>query len=97
MRHELKTWSVPFAAVWDGLKPYEIRRNDRDYKVGDRLVLREWTPVTNRYLGRKVEVVVTYMTRGGEWGLPDDLCVLGFDPERRSCVPAQAAMARGRG
>lgn len=40
-RHELKTDPAVFGNTWDGYKPWEIRFNDRDYKSGDDLVLRE--------------------------------------------------------
>ena len=43
--HTLKTWPKPFEAVWEDKKRFEFRQNDRDFKVGDRLVLREWVPI----------------------------------------------------
>ena len=42
MIHELKILTEYFEAVASGRKRFEIRKNDRDYKVGDRLYLREW-------------------------------------------------------
>lgn len=45
-RHELKTWPKPFASILSGFKKHEIRVNDRDFREGDELCLREWNPVT---------------------------------------------------
>lgn len=75
--HVLKTHDGPFDASWRGLKPYEIRVNDRGYQVGDRLLLREYLANLEQFTGRWIRLEVTYMTRGGEWGLPENLCVLG--------------------
>ena len=62
--HELKVWPDYFAALIDeeNTKSFEIRENDRDYRVGDWLRLREWNPNTNDYTGSAISVRVTYMT-----------------------------------
>lgn len=69
MNHDLKIWPEFFEAVEDGSKTFEIRRNDRDYKVGDTLMLREFVPSTGlncaRYTGREILVEVTYITDFG--------------------------------
>jgi ASC-1-like (ASCH) protein len=61
MMHELKTLPQYFENVLIGLKTFEVRDNDRDYKVGDILVLKEWTISGHFYTGRELKVVVTYI------------------------------------
>lgn len=78
MRHELKTWPTFFCAVLARTKTYEIRKNDRNFQVGDELLLKEWDPQTQRYSGREISVEVSYMTKGGQWGIPEDICVMGI-------------------
>jgi hypothetical protein len=60
--HELKSYPQFFEAVLDGSKPFEIRKNDRSYAVGDRLILCEWIPASETYTGNSVSRVVTYLT-----------------------------------
>lgn len=40
--HELKITEPYFSDVAFGSKNFEIRKNDRDFKVGDILILRKW-------------------------------------------------------
>jgi hypothetical protein len=60
--HELKTWKVFFEPMWNNLKNFEIRWNDRDYKVGDRLRLMEYDNIERKYTGRFICKTIIYMT-----------------------------------
>lgn len=60
--HELKTEPSYFQAVLDGRKKFEIRKNDRDFQVGDKLILKEYDADVHVFTGRKVEVTVLYIT-----------------------------------
>ena len=59
--HALETWPEYFQAVKSGMKPFEIRENDRDYKIGDILILQEYIPETKEYTGETISVSVTYI------------------------------------
>jgi ASC-1-like (ASCH) protein len=61
MTHELKCWPEYFGAVWCGKKNFEVRKNDRGYRVGDELILREWNPNIESYTGRMLRMEVTYI------------------------------------
>ena len=67
-RHELKTWPKYFAAVRSGQKRFEIRRNDRDFKVGDILVLREFDPEDDAYTGQSEERQITFLLSEEDYG-----------------------------
>lgn len=58
--HDLKTWPEPFDAMATGVKTHEVRRNDRDFKIGDFLRLKRWDPVAEIYTGTEIVFRVTY-------------------------------------
>ncbi len=77
MRHELKTWPVYFEAMRSGKKRFELRRDDRGFKVGDTLVLREWQPGAEAYTGRTIEVQVIYTLKDAPGlGLLTGFCIM---------------------
>lgn len=43
-KHDLKCWPDMFAAIRASTKTFELRKNDRDYQVGDVLNLQEFEP-----------------------------------------------------
>lgn len=58
--HELKILPEYFEPAFAGIKNFEIRYNDRNYQVGDTVVLREW--VDGNYTGRKFNRKIQYLT-----------------------------------
>lgn len=77
MTHELKILPEYFWKVKSGLKNFEIRRNDRNYQPGDKLILKEYE--RGRYTGNEVERWVGYIYQGdGSYGLHEDFCILGL-------------------
>jgi hypothetical protein len=78
--HYLKTWTVPFQAVKQLLKTFEMRYNDRSYQVGDILVLQEYKPTTGSFTGMEVDRVVTYIQEGEHFGLQEGFICMGIEP-----------------
>lgn len=76
--HYLKVWTKQFDAVRRGAKTHEVRKGDRDYRAGDIVILREFDPNERRYTGKCMEVQITFITRGGTFGIPDDICVMSI-------------------
>lgn len=78
MNHKLKTWTEYFLAVLWEEKTFEVRRNDRDFNVGDLLTLEEWNPDTG-YTGRSTERKVIYKLNGGQFGIEKGYVVLSIE------------------
>jgi hypothetical protein len=82
--HELKTWPKYFAEIKRGMKKFELRKDDRDFKVGDWLDLREYDPAAKKYTGRGVMVYVWSVLRNApEFGLMDGFVILSIQPLER--------------
>ena len=88
--HELKTWNEPFEQISHGNKTFEYRKNDRDFREGDTLLLMHWDEGVGAYcrvagtpigLPETIEVRVGYILRGGAFGVPDGYCVMSIEIE----------------
>ena len=62
--HELKCWPEFFGPLNSGDKTAELRLNDRNFQVGDILILREWEPTTQVYSGNECRRRVTHVMHG---------------------------------
>lgn len=79
MTHELKTWSEYFNAIRGGQKTFEIRNDDRGFKVGDLLVLKEYDPQSDAFTGQVEHRIVTYCLRcNGQFGLADGHVIMAI-------------------
>lgn len=90
MTHELKILPQYFEDVANGKKNFELRKNDRNYQVGDILLLREWRPAnypSSDYTGRYVVRIIEYVFKGGAYGLSKEYCILGIkQPENDDII-----------
>lgn len=75
--HHLKTWPEMFNAAMFSIKSFDLRVNDRDFKVGEYVALKEWDPVERLYSGRILSRQIQYILRGG-FGLPENMVILGL-------------------
>lgn len=74
--HDLKTWPEFYVAVESGEKTFELREDDRGYRVGDFLRLKEYLPEPKRYTGKELVVQVTYLVAGPLFGVePGHVCM----------------------
>ena len=84
--HYLKTWPAFFAAVEAGKKPFEIRKDDREFDVGDALILQYWDPAkatsnpSDGYSGEEIRGEVLYLLLADDCpgGLEEGFCVMGM-------------------
>ena len=61
--YEVKSWPWFFEEMITGRKKHDMRdKRDREYKVGDKMLLREFDPRTGQYSGRAAIGTITYIT-----------------------------------
>lgn len=70
---EVKCLPEYYEAVQSGVKSWELRFDDRNYDVGDLLILREWKDGV--YTGRRLTTKITYILKDFA-GLKDGWAIL---------------------
>jgi hypothetical protein len=77
--HVLKCWPEYFDAIQTGLKTFDVRCNDRDYRQCDILVLERYDPAYGYTEPHKeLRKVITYVLAGGQFGIEPGYVVLGL-------------------
>lgn len=87
--HKVKSWTHLFQAAKSGAKRHDFRdATERDYKVGDHMLLQEFDHVKGEYTGDELLVHITYKTDRmtpcalSSNGLAQNLCVLSIEKVR---------------
>jgi Domain of unknown function (DUF3850) len=96
IRHTLKSWPPYFADTWVGVKTFDVRRDDRDYQIGDEVQFIEWEHggscatlsgvgrETGRKLLRRIVYILGRESRGSadahSFGIEPGFVVLGLAP-----------------
>lgn len=79
--HELKVWKTYYKPLLSGHKKFEVRKNDRDFKVGDILILRPFDEKKQEYTTQgEFYFNVTYILDGGKFGIEEGVCVMAIEP-----------------
>lgn len=84
--HTLLCWPPYFGFILEGIKTFEIRKNDRNFKEGDYLRLREYNPKQegpDKYTGRLLYARIGYILTpdlDNNFGLEPGYCVIGLLP-----------------
>lgn len=98
MIHDLKIGAGYYHSVLDGSKPFELRKNDRDYRVGD---LIHFKPVMadGRVIGDfddRLWLITYVLEHRPDYGLMDGYCVLGIAATSLRCLLPSVRLIGGR-
>lgn len=79
-KHYLKTWPEVFEKVKSGEKSFEVRKNDRDYRVNDLVKLQEFS-LQDGYSKRETTwFEIVYILHGGQFGIDEGYVVMQLKP-----------------
>lgn len=75
--HDLKVIPPYFDEVLSRKKKFEVRKNDRDFRVNDYLVLLD--DDKGRYTGNSCGAYVTYVLHGPAFGIEEGYVVMSIE------------------
>lgn len=78
--HTLKIKEEYYWEILKGSKTFELRKNDRDYQVGDLILFTDLSgELLNQYSDIQPIFVITYILENvPQYGLKDGYCILGI-------------------
>lgn len=79
-KHDVKTWPAIFEEFRTGRKTFDVRKNDRNYKVGDTIIQHEYYPTKGTFTGRNIEQVITYILEGDKFGVVAGFVAMSVKP-----------------
>lgn len=82
--HELKILPPFYNAVVSGEKTFEIRLNDRDFRSGDLVFLKEYSKKDSCFTGRMVSAEIGFVYKGTEYGVQEGYCVFSLLKVRKA-------------
>lgn len=77
MTHALKTTAEELAQILAGNKTFEIRRKDRTFKVGDKLLLQVFDEKEKQFTGDEATLFINQVVNK-QPGISRHLCIIGF-------------------
>jgi hypothetical protein len=79
--HVLKTVCPYFGTVDVGAKTFEVRKNDRNFKAGDIMILAEYDADTKTFSGKEIKTIITYVLDDENY-CKDGYVIIGFSKLR---------------
>jgi len=73
--HHLKCVPSVFKEKRINNKPWEFRKNDRDFENGDMIIEREWSKESG-YTGEEIWETISLIVDGGQFGIPEGYVVM---------------------
>lgn len=87
-KHPLKTVNPHFSNVWDGKKTFEVRKDDRGFRVGDYLNLIEYDPTGQTNPNRFISAEVIHILAAADFpdGVKDGYVVMSINVIAKAAV-----------
>lgn len=83
MTHELKILPKYYSEIMQGKKSFEIRKNDRDFKEQDVVILKEFAD--GDYTGKYIKAIIDYIYNGENYGLEKGYCIFSMRVYEHGC------------